>query len=127
MIGRKRIEPAHANLASVSDNGIVQLQLGSGAKPVVCLDKVLTRCLSLYSIGCVKSTFFTTAEAATKIGVSRATLYNWIESGLVEAPEPIRQGVRLWTASDIAKAARAKGTIKLGRPSAAKRNERYAK
>ncbi len=75
----------------------------------------------------MKSKFFTTEEAATKIGISRATLYNWIESGLVEAPEPIRPGVRLWTALDIAKAARAKGTLKLGRPSVDRQKERYAK
>jgi excisionase family DNA binding protein len=75
----------------------------------------------------MKSKFFTTAEAATKIGISRATLYNWIESGLVQAPEPIRPGIRLWAASDIAKAASAKGTLKLGRPSAGKQKERYAK
>ena len=75
----------------------------------------------------MKSKFFTTAEAATQIGISRATLYKWIEAGLVEAPEPIRPGVRLWAASDIARAARAKGTLKIGRPSTDKQKERYAK
>ena len=58
--------------------------------------------------------FFTTAQAAAKIGVSRQTLYSWIASGLVHAPEPIRAGVRLWTASAIASAAKAKGKLKRG-------------
>jgi predicted DNA-binding transcriptional regulator AlpA len=75
----------------------------------------------------MKVKFFTTAEAAGKIGISRATLYNWIESGLVNAPESIRPGVRLWTGSDIVSAARAKGKLKLGRPGPKKKKERHAK
>jgi predicted DNA-binding transcriptional regulator AlpA len=127
VIWRKRIEALQARDISCCHNGIAQSQFGSAAKSFVPLSKVLTLCLPLDTLGLMKSKFFTTAEAAAKIGISRATLYNWIRSGLVEAPEPIRLGVRLWTASDIAKAAAAKGTIKLGRPRARKRKERYAK
>jgi excisionase family DNA binding protein len=61
--------------------------------------------------------YFTTAEAATKIGVSRQTLYSWIESGLVRAPEAIPVGgssVRLWTLADINLAAKAKGKLRRG-------------
>jgi len=58
--------------------------------------------------------FFSTAQAARKIGISRQTLYSWIESGLVKAPKPIRAGVRLWTQGDIEKAAKTKGTLKRG-------------
>jgi excisionase family DNA binding protein len=75
----------------------------------------------------MKEKFFTTAEAAEKIGISRATLYNWIESGVVNAPELIRPGVRLWTASDVANAAKAKGKLKLGRPGPKRTKERHAK
>lgn len=61
--------------------------------------------------------FYTTKEVAAKIGVSRQTLYSWIESGLIAAPKPISLGgatVRMWTAEDIAEAAKAKGTLKPG-------------
>jgi excisionase family DNA binding protein len=60
------------------------------------------------------SKFYSTVEAAAKIGVSRQTLYSWIELGLIDAPEPIREGVRLWTASQIASAAKTKGKLKRG-------------
>jgi excisionase family DNA binding protein len=63
--------------------------------------------------------FFSTGQAAAKIGVSRQTLYSWIESGLISAPKPIRAGgasVRLWTEDDIDRAAKAKGKLKRGRP-----------
>jgi excisionase family DNA binding protein len=67
--------------------------------------------------------FFSTAQAATKIGVSRQTLYSWIDSGLVRAPEPIRASIRLWTQADIDRAAKAKGTLKIGRPSLKRKKE----
>jgi excisionase family DNA binding protein len=63
----------------------------------------------------MKSKFFSTAEAAAKIGVSRQTLYSWIEAGLIDAPTPLRAGVRLWTAADVASATKFKGTLKRGR------------
>jgi len=56
------------------------------------------------------------------IGVSRQTLYTWIESGHVTPPKPIRVGrafVRLWKRADIDRAAKAKGTLQRGpRPKA---------
>jgi excisionase family DNA binding protein len=61
--------------------------------------------------------FFTTAEAAAKIGVSRQTLYSWIESALINAPKAIPVGgafIRLWTKADIDLAAKAKGKLKRG-------------
>jgi DNA-binding transcriptional MerR regulator len=62
----------------------------------------------------MKAKLFSTSEAAAKIGVSRQTLYTWIDVGLVQAPEPLRDGVRLWTASQIAAAAKAKGKLRRG-------------
>ncbi len=61
--------------------------------------------------------YFTTAQAAKRIGVSRQTLYSWIDSGLIRAPELIRAGrasLRLWTQADINQAAKAKGILKRG-------------
>jgi len=58
--------------------------------------------------------FFSTKQVAAKIGISRQTLYSWIESGIIDAPAVIRPGVRLWTEDDIANAAKAKGKLRRG-------------
>jgi excisionase family DNA binding protein len=61
--------------------------------------------------------YFTTREAAARIGVSRQTLYSWIDSKLIDAPKPLLLGggsVRMWTAEDIEHAAGAKGKLKPG-------------
>lgn len=60
---------------------------------------------------------YSTSEVAAKIGVSRQTLYDWIESGLVDAPEPITAGnasIRRWTDVHVASARKVKGTLKPG-------------
>jgi len=60
---------------------------------------------------------YSTSEVAAKIGVSRQTLYDWIESGLLDAPEPITAGnasIRLWTDAHVASARKVKGTLKPG-------------
>jgi len=51
---------------------------------------------------------YTTGEAARRVGISRQTLQTWIAAKKIEAPEPIRANVRLWTEADIAKLARVK-------------------
>jgi predicted DNA-binding transcriptional regulator AlpA len=59
----------------------------------------------------------TTAEAAVAIGVSRQTLYSWIEGDKVTAPKLIVTGqksIRLWTKADIERVKRFKGTLKPG-------------
>jgi predicted DNA-binding transcriptional regulator AlpA len=60
---------------------------------------------------------YTTAQVAKKLAISRQTLYTWMESGFVVAPEPITVGqrsFRLWTAADIERARKFKGTLKPG-------------
>jgi excisionase family DNA binding protein len=60
---------------------------------------------------------YTTAEAAAKIGVSRQTLFTWIENGQIAAPKPIKMGqrsIRFWTNGDIKQARKFKGTLKSG-------------
>jgi predicted DNA-binding transcriptional regulator AlpA len=66
----------------------------------------------------------TTAEAAAAIGVSRQTLYSWIDGGKVIAPKLIVTGqksIRLWTKADIERVKRFKGTLKPGPKSKKKR------
>jgi DNA-binding transcriptional MerR regulator len=58
---------------------------------------------------------YTTTQAAAKIGVTRQTLYNWAEMKLIDAPEAIVPGVRLWTADEVEAAAKLKGKLPRGR------------
>jgi predicted site-specific integrase-resolvase len=56
-------------------------------------------------------------HAARKAGISRATLQAWIASGKISAPDVQLVGgkaVRLWTAGDIARLTKFKGTLKPG-------------
>jgi excisionase family DNA binding protein len=58
---------------------------------------------------------YTTAEAAAKIGVSRQTLYTWIEERKITAPKPTRMGqrsIRFWTIAEIEIARKFKSTTK---------------
>jgi len=60
---------------------------------------------------------YTTSETAQQLGVSRQTLYTWIERGQIDAPKPLKIGrstVRLWTKNDIQKARKFVGTLKPG-------------
>ncbi len=75
---------------------------------------------------------FTTTHVAAKIGVTRQTLYNWAAMGLIDAPEPLAPGVRLWTAEQMAEAQRQKGRLPRGRAAEAailkiKKERRLAK
>jgi excisionase family DNA binding protein len=57
---------------------------------------------------------FTTAEAAIEVGISRATLQEWIRQGKISPPKPTLRGavgMRLWTQSDVARLGRVKQTI----------------
>jgi len=56
----------------------------------------------------------TTAEAAEAVGISRATLQDWIKKRKFAAPKLGRVGnisVRLWTASDVARLKKTKAKI----------------
>jgi DNA-binding transcriptional MerR regulator len=70
---------------------------------------------------------YSTAEVAKKVGVSRQTLYNWMDAGLLE-PEAVTAGnasIRLWTDSHVAKARMLKDTLKRGpKPKKGKRRAR---
>ena len=60
---------------------------------------------------------YSTGEVAEKVGISRQTLFTWIEKGQVVAPKPIAVGktsIRLWTKTDIERVQKFKGTLKRG-------------
>jgi excisionase family DNA binding protein len=60
---------------------------------------------------------YTMAQAAKRLGISRQTLYSWIDAGFVKSPKPTaigRTSFRLWTAADIERARKFKGTLKPG-------------
>lgn len=83
----------------------------------------MTKCLTLCPVfgkswKRMDSKKFTTSEVAAKIGISRQTLYSWIEDGKIVAPKTIAVGkntIRLWTKADIDQARKFKGTSKVGR------------
>lgn len=58
----------------------------------------------------VPTKFRTTADAAKAVGISRATLQEWIRSEKIDAPKMIA-GVRLWTDADVARLKRVKQKI----------------
>lgn len=57
---------------------------------------------------------YTTAEAANAVGITRATLQDWIKKGKFAAPELQTLGkvcVRLWMPSDVARLKKTKKAI----------------
>ena len=63
------------------------------------------------------SKLLSTVEVADAIDVPRATLQYWIKKGKIGAPRTkLRNGVavRLWTASEVEKARKLKGSLKRG-------------
>ena len=61
--------------------------------------------------------YLTTTEAADTVGITRATIHNWIKRGRVRPPKmQVGNGVRLWSESDVARLRTVKGTVKIGRP-----------
>jgi excisionase family DNA binding protein len=60
---------------------------------------------------------FSTGEVAKQIGVSRQTLQTWIAAGRIAAPKAFEVGgmsVRMWTAADVERVRKFKGTLKPG-------------
>jgi excisionase family DNA binding protein len=55
---------------------------------------------------------YTTQEAADAVGITRATLQDWIKKKkFASAPKLQRFGVRLWTAADVARLKKVKKEI----------------
>lgn len=57
---------------------------------------------------------YTTTEAAKAVGITRATLQDWIKKRKFAAPKLGRVGnirVRFWTASDVARLKKTKAEI----------------
>ena len=47
--------------------------------------------------------FFSTTETCEKTGISRATLYRWLQKGLLNQQRKDRRGWRLFTDDDLLK------------------------
>jgi excisionase family DNA binding protein len=68
--------------------------------------------------------YLTTTEAAEAVGITRATIYDWIKRGRVRPPKlQVGNGVRLWSESDVARLRAMKGTIRIGRPKKGKKSK----
>jgi hypothetical protein len=68
----------------------------------------------------------TTEQAARDVRISRQTLQFWISSGMISAPDVQLidgKAVRLWSAADVAKLKKFKGTL---RPGPKKEGRKYA-
>jgi excisionase family DNA binding protein len=77
----------------------------------------LTRVNTLLYKECMSPKLYNTKQAAKEVGITRATLQEWIRRGTVQAPKlQVRDGraVRLWTISDVAKLKSVK--VPMGRP-----------
>ena len=46
-------------------------------------------------------TFFSTQEAAKKVGISKATLLRWLKNGDVREPKRDRRGWRVFSEADL--------------------------
>jgi predicted DNA-binding transcriptional regulator AlpA len=56
----------------------------------------------------------TTKQAATKVGITRATLQAWIKAKKITPPKPTLEGARskrLWSESEVARLKKAKGRL----------------
>jgi excisionase family DNA binding protein len=69
------------------------------------------------------SKFYTTSEAAKRVGVSRQTLQTWIASDRVGVLPTIIGGVRLWTDPDLARLRKIRAKSKVGRPKKGKKSK----
>ena len=47
--------------------------------------------------------FYSTTETCEKMGISRATLYRWLQKGLINKQRKDRRGWRLFTEDDLFK------------------------
>ena len=45
--------------------------------------------------------FYSTTETCEKMGISRATLYRWLQKGLINKQRKDRRGWRLFTEDDL--------------------------
>jgi excisionase family DNA binding protein len=62
----------------------------------------------------MKKKRYTTAEAAGEVGISRATLQEWIRQRKITPPKPTLRGavgVRLWSQLDVSRLRQAKQDI----------------
>ncbi|MBN2136027.1 MAG: MerR family DNA-binding transcriptional regulator [Acidobacteria bacterium] len=55
--------------------------------------------------------YFTTAQVAEKVGVSKKTIYLWLKKGVIPEPNRDYKNHRLWTDNDIDRCTDYKGSV----------------
>jgi predicted DNA-binding transcriptional regulator AlpA len=62
----------------------------------------------------MKTKLYTTKQAAAEVGITRQSLYNWIDEKKIQPPKAVTLGNRtmmMWSESDLRKLRRAKDRI----------------
>jgi len=55
--------------------------------------------------------YFTTAQVASRVGVSKKTLYLWLKKGVIPEPNRDYKNHRLWTGKDIQRCKEYKNSV----------------
>ena len=55
--------------------------------------------------------YFSTAQVAGKVGVSKKTLYLWLKKGVIPEPNRDYKNHRLWTNTDIERCSEYKNSV----------------
>lgn len=55
--------------------------------------------------------YYTTAQVAEKVGISKKTLYLWVKKGIISEPNRDYKNHRLWTQEDVEKCAKYKNNV----------------
>lgn len=46
-------------------------------------------------------TYYNTSEVASKVGVSKKTLYSWLKKGIIDEPDRDYKGYRIWSEEHV--------------------------
>lgn len=55
--------------------------------------------------------YYTTAQVAEKVGISKKTLYLWVKKGVISEPNRDYKNHRLWTQDDVEKCMKYKNNV----------------
>jgi excisionase family DNA binding protein len=55
--------------------------------------------------------YYTTAQVAEKVGISKKTLYLWVKKGIISEPSRDYKNHRLWTQDDVERCSKYKNNV----------------